>query len=397
MSGPPYYTWEFRTLVEVGSGCCSFAPDRFKRMGSQRIVMFTDKGLVDAGVADKVKEAFEAKKTPLVGVYDKIEQDASSENINECARYYRDLSADGLLAVGGGSVMDVVKSVKVLIGQDVTDVKSIMAGNMGYFMRPMAKPFGVPHISIPTTAGTGAEVSPGAVVYNEVDKIKGFLSHPYMNSDYALLDPDLTVGLPPKLTAETGFDALCHCVEAFFSPISNSMTEALALQGCRLIYQHLPIAVRNGKDLEARTEMLAASCMGIMAFVMTMVGGAPVHNIAHAAGGMLRIPHGEANAVLIPAVMKNFPSFYKPKAKSFTRAMGMRIDDMSDLEILTSVISGITALQEECNIKSVFPVEIDSDVLQKLHDAVKKDPAGMLYPLPDEVIDACLKDTFTVK
>ena len=133
MSDPQYYVWEFRTIVEVGSGCSSFIPERFKQLGSQRVAMFTDKGLVGAGVADQVKAVFEAEKLPLVGVYDAIEQDASTDNINECAKWYRDLSADGLLAVGGGSVMDVVKAVKLLLGQDIKDVKDIMPGEHGAF------------------------------------------------------------------------------------------------------------------------------------------------------------------------------------------------------------------------------------------------------------------------
>ena len=264
-------------------------------------------------------------------------------------------------------------------------------------MRPMAQPLNVPHISIPTTAGTGAEVSGGSIVYNKTDKVKGVLAHPYMNSDYAFLDPDLTLGLPPKLTAETGFDALCHCVESIFSPNSNTMTDAFAIQGCRRIFQYLPKAVKDGKDLEARTEMLVASCIGIMAFGMTMSGGCPVHNMAHSIGGELRIPHGLANAVLMPVIMKNFSSFYEPKARLMARVLDLPIDDIPESELLNTVISKIIALQKECNIEPVFPVEIDADMLQKLHQAVRNDPMGMFYQMPDDIINACNKEAFNPK
>ncbi len=396
MRVPQYYSWEFKTIVETGAGCRTFAPARFMEMGSRRVVMITDRGLVDAGVADQVKDVFDAQDTPLIGVYDKVEQDAGSLNINDCARWYREMAADGILAVGGGSVLDAAKSIKVMIGQKVTDIKELMAGNLGIFNRPLAKPLGVPHVSIPTTAGTGAEVSPGAVIYNEAEKVKGMLAHPYMNSDYALLDPDLTVGLPPGLTAQTGFDALSHCMEAYFSPNANSMADALALQGCRLIHQFLPEAVCDGNNLEARTELLAASCIGIAAFFMA-VGAIPIHNMAHAVGGTCRIPHGEANAVFIPVVMKNLSPFYQPRAKSFAHAMGFHIDGLSETEILGLVIDEIVALQKKTGINPKFSLEIDAASLGNIHSAVKLDPAGLYFPIPDQVIAVCLKESFVVK
>jgi alcohol dehydrogenase class IV len=219
MATPKYFVWEYRTLVEVGSGCRTFTAQRFMEMGCKRVGMITDKGLVSAGVVDMVTDIFKTQGgVKLAGIYDKIEQDACMSIINDCARWYRENAIDGMLVVGGGSVMDSAKGVKMLLGMGATDIKSLMPGNLGPYIRPLGQPLGVPNVFIPTTAGTGSEVSPLAVIYNEEAKVKGDVMHPYIPADIALLDPDLTVGLPSSMTAATGFDALGHAIEGLTSP-----------------------------------------------------------------------------------------------------------------------------------------------------------------------------------
>jgi alcohol dehydrogenase class IV len=323
MGTPKYFIWDYRSIVEVGSGCRTFVPERFMEMGAKRIGLITDEGLVKAGVVDMVTEIFVAQGQPkIVGIYDKIEPDAVMRVINDCARWCRELAVDGILAVGGGSVLDSVKGVKAMIGMGVTDIKEIMPANIGPYMAPLGKPLGVRHIAIATTAGTGSESSPIAVIYNEQEKIKGDFLHPDLPANYAFLDPDLTLSLPPKMTADTGFDALSHAVEAISSPGDNCMIDALSIQAIKLIRQYLPIAVQDGKNLEARTKMLIASNMAIMSFAMSGIFY-PIHNIAHAVGGQLRIPHGEANAVLIPILMDNYPQYYVPNAQVLAEAFGI--------------------------------------------------------------------------
>jgi alcohol dehydrogenase class IV len=145
-------------------------------MGCKRIGLITDEGLVKAGIVDQVLEIFEVQgQPPIVGIYDQIEPDAVMRIINDCARWCRENAVDGLLAVGGGSVLDSVKGVKAMLGMKVTDIREIMPGNIGPYLAPMGKPLNVPHIAIPTTAGTGSESSPLAVIYNEEQKVKGDL------------------------------------------------------------------------------------------------------------------------------------------------------------------------------------------------------------------------------
>lgn len=390
-----YYVWKYTTIVEVGSGCCKFAPARFDEMGSKRVVMITDKGLVKSGIVDKIKEVFESQGKPLAGIYDEIEQDAVLKSVNNCARWYREQAADGLLAVGGGSAMDTAKSVKGMIGLKAADIMQIITGNPELLVRPLAKPLGVPHIAIPTTAGTGSEVSWGSVVYLEDVKKKLTWRHDFLNANYALLDPDLTVSLPPQLTAETGFDALSHAVEGYFGPAANSMTEALALQVFRLVKKYLPLAVKDGGNIEARTQMLVASNMGVMSLALGG-GAAPIHNFAHAMGAALRIPHGLGNAVFLPVVIKNLPSYYRPKVELFAQALGINTAKMSPDKMLAAAVLELVNLQKECGINPKFSNKVDAAQFETLFKAVKEDYVAMLFPLPDDVISACLKECFVV-
>ncbi len=397
MGAQRYFMWDYHSVVEVGSGCRTYVPERFMEMGAKRVGLITDSGLVKAGVVDMVTDIFKAQHEPdLVGIYDKIEPDAVMSAVNDCARWCREMALDGLLAVGGGSVLDSVKGVKTMLCMKATRIQDLMPGNLGLYSRPVGKPLNFPHVALATTAGTGAEVSPVAVIYNSEQKVKGDLMHPYLGADFAFLDPDLTIGLPPKMTADTGFDALSHAVEGLSSPNSNPMIDAIDEASIRLIIENLPRAVANGKDLEARTNMLAASNMAIMGFSMsgTFV---PIHNVAHACGGQLRIPHGEANAVLIPILMEQFPEHYLPSAEKMARAFGVHQKGISDRELMALTIEAVHSLQKKCGAKARFDNCLDASAMDRMCTAVKFDPAGMFYPLPDNVIQGCLGAAFAKK
>jgi alcohol dehydrogenase class IV len=394
MTTPKYFLWDYKSIVEAGAGCRTFVPQRFVDMGCKRIGLITDKGIVNAGIIDDIKTIFELQVHPkIVGNYDEIEPDAVMTRVNDCARWCRELAVDGLLAIGGGSVLDSVKGVKAMLGMGVIDIAEIMPGNIGPYMRPMGKPLGIPHIAVPTTAGTGSESSPIAVIYNAETKVKGDLLHPYLPADYAFLDPDYTVGLPPKMTAFTGFDALSHAIEAISSPGANCMIDALAVQSVKLILKYLPVAVNDGKNLEARTKMLVASNMAIMAFSMSGLFY-PVHNVAHAVGGQLRIAHGEANAVLIPILMDKFPKHYLNSAEVLADAFGFHSQGKTAEEIVSTAAERVRDLQKKCGVSEKFSQSIDDATRELMYWAVKFDPSGLFYPLTDEVIRETLLAAF---
>ncbi|HNX28361.1 MAG TPA: iron-containing alcohol dehydrogenase [Syntrophomonadaceae bacterium] len=394
MTIPKYFLWDYRSIVEAGAGCRTFIPQRFVDMGCKRIALITDKGIVNAGLIDDIKTIFELQSRPkIAGIYDQIEPDAVNTRINDCARWCRELAVDGLLAVGGGSVLDSVKGVKAMLGMGITDITEIMPGNIGPYMHPMGKPLNIPHIAVPTTAGTGSESSPIAVIYNAEAKIKGDLLHPYLPADYAFLDPDYTVGLPPKMTAFTGFDALSHAIEAISSPGANCMIDAIAIQSVKLIFKYLPLAVADSKNLEARTKMLVASNMAIMAFSMSGLFY-PIHNVAHAVGGQLRIAHGEANAILIPILMDKFPKHYSNSAEVLADAFGFSSQGKTAEEIIAIAADRVRDLQKLCGVNQKFEQTLDDGTIELMYWAIKFDPSGLFYPLPDDVIRASLQAAF---
>lgn len=233
------------TGIYSGSNARSLIPNLFAGLGAKRVLLLSDRGVEKAGVVEKVASIFEsASQDPvLAGTYLDIAQDAESSCINDAVRYAREIGADSLLAVGGGSVLDTVKGVKYALHKGLTDIKEAIQGGTLFEQFPKAGVIPIPHIAIPTTAGTGSEVSPFAVILNEDLQMKTNIIHPFINADMAILDPELTVGLPPRITAFTGFDALTHAIEALASPAASSLTDAHALHAIRLIKKNLPLAV----------------------------------------------------------------------------------------------------------------------------------------------------------
>ena len=397
MAKQPVFGLEFTTVVKAGPGCRALVPKTLADQGCQRVALITDKGLIDAGVVDLVCAAFDAQDVEIAGIFDNVRQDNDTRDINECARWYRGIGADGLLAVGGGSVLDTAKAVKVMLGLGVENINEVVEGSIVYYKRPKAKPLGVPHVSIPTTAGTGAEVSAGAALMDGETNKKIILFHQYMNSDFAFLDPELTVSLPPKLTAEPAFDALSHCLESYFATRPNSFADALALRAARLIVDNLPIAVNDGNNIEARGELQIAAAIACVATVSSGLGATPIHNFADAVGPIYRFPHGLVNAVYLPIVMKNLRPHYLRRIRPFAEALGIAIDAKDDAQILDEVIARFVSLQEQGGIQPKLSLEVDQNQLKELHEAVKEDPAGINFPLPDAVISACLEESMTIK
>lgn len=362
-------------------------PKLMRGLGGRRAVLFTDKGVTKAGVTDQIKELFEqiAGSVQLAGVFDKIEQDAKAAIVNEAARFVKECNADTLIALGGGSVLDTVKGVKWLLHKGHQDIREILKDNVREIW-PEAGPIPIPHVAIPTTAGTGSEISPIAVIFNEKLQLKTNLIHPFISADIAILDPELTVNLPPRITAFTGFDALTHAVEAYFSPKANPVTDAFALHSIRLIVENLPDAVAHGTNLESRANMLIASSMAIAAFTLSMAV-IPVHNMAHAFGAKFGIPHGLANAVLLPNVMASLPDLYLPRIQGFAGLLGIADPSQEPGACMRRVVQFIRDLRKNVGLPDTFAeFKLHADKLQNIVSSVQNDPAGAAFRIPEEVI-----------
>jgi len=383
--------FNLRTAIYSGSNSRAVVPSLFAGLGAKRILLLSDRGLEQAGIVEKVASLFEltgrGSGPQIVGKFLDIAQDAESRFINEAARYAREIGADGLLAVGGGSVLDTVKGVKYALHKGLSDIKEAIPGGFLSESFPKAGYMNIPHIAIPTTAGTGSEVSPIAVIFNEDIQMKTNIIHPFINADIAILDPDLTVGLPPRITAFTGFDALTHAIEALASPTATGITDAYALHAVRLIEKNLPIAVSDGGNLDARMDMLQASLMGITAFSFAL-NAIPIHNMAHAYGALFRIPHGLANAVFLPVVMELVPQLYLPRAVDLAEALNVDVQGDAPDAALAKVIEKIRLLQQKTGLPTDFSeFNISAEAFEQTIPAVMKDPAALNFPMPKELIE----------
>jgi alcohol dehydrogenase class IV len=284
--------WNYPTTVWAGPGRIAELPAACAKLGIRRPLFVTDEGLRDAPM---VRRALAL--VPGAALFGRVRGNPVAANIEQGLEAYRAGDHDGVIAFGGGSALDAGKVIAFMSGQtrplwDFEDVGD-------WWTR--ADPAGIaPVVAVPTTAGTGSEVGRAGVVVNEATHQKKIIFHPQMMPGVVISDPELTVGLPPKITAATGMDAFVHCFEAYCAPGFHPLADGIALEGMRLIQTYLPRACEQGTDLEARSRMLAAASMGATAFQKGLGG---VHAIAHPVGANFNTHHGLTNAVLLPYVI----------------------------------------------------------------------------------------------
>ena len=292
---PSYYEFFNPVKIMAGSMAVDNLPYELDQLGAKRPLIITDQGVVAAGLLQIVVDSFSGSDATIGAVYDETPVDSSNQVINALARLYRENECDSLVAVGGGSVMDTAKGINILIAEDADDLLEFMGAES--LKKPM-KPF----VAIPTTAGTGSEVTMAAVIANPERNIKMPFTSYRLFPNVAILDPRMTLTMPPKVTAATGMDALTHAVEAYSCLQKNPMSDAYAVAAITLIREYLFTAVENGKDKTARFAMANAALLAGASFSNSMVG--VVHSLAHATGGTCHVPHGVANAIYLPHGME---------------------------------------------------------------------------------------------
>lgn len=390
MSNTGYFQYNMRTVVHSGYGSIVRIPALLQGLGARRVLLISDPGLKAVGIVDRVVDCFDnlpsGNMPSLAGIYTDIPPDAHSSAVNECAEYARKIAADAILAVGGGSVLDASKAVKYALQHQLLNISEALQSGIRLESWPEAKHSGIPHLAVPTTAGTGAEGSNGAVIYNDEANIKGGIVAPYLDPDIAVLDAQLTLGLPPGLTASTGMDALTHALEGIASPNANPFTDAHCMISAQLIEKYLPRAVANGQDVEARCQMLSASCMAVNGYLAGL-NATPVHNCAHAFGALFHIPHGDANGVFLPIVMETLPELYIPQAQRLAQALNMSAGDKSGADLLEDVIAKIRDIQQKVGCATdLSRWNVSPDRLEEIVMAVAMDPIAVFYPIPPEKI-----------
>lgn len=279
--------FSFPTTVVFGAGRLAELPGRLRALGVNRPLVVTDPGLLKTDAYRR----FEQVKGTEWPVFAEVHPNPVEADVEAGARAYRQGQCDGVVALGGGSALDVGKAIRLLIRRP-----ELRLAAFDFHADWSGLP---PFVTIPTTAGTGSEVGRSSVII--VGGEKRVIFHPALLASVAILDPELTLGLPPTLTAATGADALTHCVESYTSPVFHPMCDGIALEGIRLIADALPRAVRNGSDIDARGRMLVAAMMGGVAFQKDL--GA-VHSLAHPLSTLCGLHHGTANALCLPLVME---------------------------------------------------------------------------------------------
>lgn len=306
----------FFNQCHIEHGAIDMLAETLATLGIRRPLICTDKGLVDLGIADQIRGRI--PNDVQVTLYDGTPENPTETAVKDAVALYRENDCDGIIALGGGSSMDLSKGVALLATHpDPLVDYNVMTGGMAKIGAC------APMIAIPTTSGTGSEVSRGAVIITE-DGRKLIFSSPNMLAKVALCDPELTVGLPPRLTAATGMDAVTHLMEAVMSPTENPAAEAIGIDGLwRAVGQgHLESVVANGEDREGRKQMMIAAAEGALAFTK---GLGAVHAMSHAAGRIreLNLHHGTLNAVCLPACLRYNQPVLGDKEDRMRKAMGL--------------------------------------------------------------------------
>ena len=288
--------------IRFGVGSIYESIDDLLTILGERIMVITDQGLTDIGLHRRLLEKMEEGGAPTI-LFDEVESDPSLSTVLTAISVAKNNSITGIIGFGGGSPMDVAKLTALICGskENLNDVWGI--GN--------AKGPRLPLCLIPTTAGTGSEVTPISIITIEGEEKRGVVS-PIILPDLAVLDPTLTVGLPGPITAATGIDAMVHAIEAFSSksPNNNYISQLMAKEALMLLNNSISLAVNNGKNIKARTNMLMGSMMAGMAFANSPV--AAVHALAYPLGGHYHIPHGLSNSLILPSVLEfNMPEAYR--------------------------------------------------------------------------------------
>jgi alcohol dehydrogenase class IV len=369
-------SFSFPTPTLFGAGSLEELPARLNTLGIRRPLVVTDSGLVNTDAFRALSKTLgESAQGKHWFAYSGVHPNPVENDVRESAAQFQQHQCDGVIAVGGGSPLDVGKAARLLVKRPGLDFARF------YDERDWSGL--APFVAIPTTAGTGSEVGRSSVVTLDATRRKAVLFHPELLAKLVILDPRLTTGLPPKLTAATGADALTHCIESYTCPAFHPMCDGIALEGIRLIVDALPRAFRDGTDLDARGKMLVAAAMGAVAFQKDL---GVVHSLAHPLSTICGLHHGLANALCLVAGMKFCASAKPGLYRRVGIACGLDLvqgpdatADQKTIEFIAGFLASL-GLNTRLRDHGVKAGQLDALVAQAIDDPCHKTNAVPVTP-----------------
>jgi len=325
--------------IVMGPGSIKTIGIEVKARSAKRVLIVTDKGVVAAGLLKSIEESFKAAKINYA-VFDKVEPDPRYEIVADCVEMAKKTRAQLLVGIGGGSPMDITKTAAIMLTN-----KGPIGAYFGVNLVP--KP-GLPIILVPTTAGTGSEVTPIAILSDEGEKLKKGIVSPYLYPTISILDAELTLGLPPHVTSATGMDALIHGIEAFTSINATGITDMFNLRAIELIYKNIRIAYAKGDNIEARSAMMEGALLAGIGFANA--GVTAVHAFAYPIGAEFHIPHGIANTLMLPHVIRFNVLGNLEKFAQLAKPFGIPTQGLDNLQIVDKVIAAIDRLADDIKV-----------------------------------------------
>lgn len=367
--GMSFMNWKEPQLFE-GKNSVLKLPRFIEQQKIHQVLVVTDKGLMKLNLLSPLIKELNVYKIDCF-IFDDVQPNPTIQNVEACRQMYIDNGCEAVIAFGGGSPMDCAKAAAARVVKPHQSIRKMR----GYLKIHKKLP---PFFAVPTTAGTGSETTLAAVISNPETHEKNAIADMCLRPKYAVLDPMLTVGLPPHITSTTGMDALTHAVEAYIGKSNVKSTIRYAEEATKLIHENLEKAYQNGGDIEARNNMLKASYLAGNAFTRAFVGY--VHAIAHNLGGMYGTPHGLANAVILPYVLEWYGSKAYKKLAKLADIIEITKPEMSVEEKAKAFIAEIKRMNKAMNIPEKFDFIKEEDIPTLVERALKEGNPG--YPVP---------------
>ncbi len=346
------FSFEMPTELEFGVGKIHSLPEKLENMKIEKLFIVTDKGIEKAGILDKIESYLDETNYKI---YEGVEPNPKDFNVEEGSKLAQEFDPDGMMAVGGGSPIDCAKAIRALVGGEEDDIEQ-------YYGKGTVKEEILPFISVPTTAGTGSEVTFSSVITDSDSNSKKSIRSSFLAPDLSILDPELTKSLPKRLTAYSGMDAFTHAIEAYTANTSTALTNVFALSSMELILENIENAFREPDDMDSRSAMLLGSAIAGIAFNHSDV--ASVHCMAESLGGKYDAPHGLCNSIILPYLMEYNMEYCSEKYARVAEIMGYGYETIEKGAM--KAVEDIKELNEKLDIPSIDEIGFNEHDIEEL-------------------------------